>query len=115
MAWAFLSDIFCSNKSLKKVLQLIFLGKLLNFQPIGSDGTGSDEENLENDRVNSDFDEDYAFAAALVRAAQNPAFGWEDNIFNGGYRELDSDFFLKEPSSGIGFFLSGSMSIILKN
>ena len=63
---------------------------------------------MENDRVNSNFDEDYAFAAAMVHAAQNPAFGWEDNIFNGGYRELDSDFFLKEPSSGIGliFFLT---------
>ena len=98
---------------LRKTLKILFLvlisWKLLNFQSIGSDGTSSDEENLENDRVNSNFDEDY------------PAFGWEDNIFNGGYRELDSDFFLKEPPSGIapsgriGLFLSGSMSIILKN
>ena len=35
----------------------LYLDFLLNFQPIGSDGTISDEENFENDRVESDFDD----------------------------------------------------------
>ena len=90
---------------------------LLNFQPIGSDGTSSDEDNFENDRVESDFDDASTSSDEDEHDddLQDEYIEWEYYIFDEGYRKLDSDFFLKEPSSGIGLFLSGSMSIILKN
>ena len=79
---------------------------LLNFQPVGSDGTISDEDNFENDRVESDFDDASTSSGEdeYDDDLQEEYIDWQDYIFNEGYRELDSDFFLKEPSSGIGLF-----------
>ena len=54
---------------------------LLNFQPIGSDGTISDHSSVTGPYIS---DEEYYV------------------FFHEGNTELDSDFFLKEPSSGIG-------------
>ena len=83
----------------------LYLDFLLNFQPIGSDGTISDEENFENDREENDFN--YVLTSSdedeYYNYLQDPD-NWETYIFHEGYRELDSDFFLKEPSSGIGLF-----------
>ena len=91
------------RKNIGKIVIFGLEWNLLYFQPIGSDGTSSDEENFENDRVESDFDvastssEENDHLDGLMRLAF-----WPYEIFNVRYRELDSDFFLKEPSSGIG-------------
>ena len=62
----------------------------------------SDEENFENDRVESDFEDASTSSEDLDENFQDQDNDWHYDIFNEGYRELDSDFFLKEPSSGIG-------------
>ena len=92
--------------SLKSLHYCIIITRfLLNFQPFGSDGTISDEENFENHREENDFDDVSSSSDedGYYNYLQDPDH-WEDYIFYRGYRELDSDFFLKEPSSGIGLF-----------
>ena len=95
----------------KNVGKIVIFGlewNLLYFQPIGSDGTSSDEENFGNDRVENDFDdastssEENDHLDEYDENFQDQDDDWPYKIFNGRYRELDSDFFLKEPSSGIG-------------
>ena len=80
--------------------------KLVYFQPIGSDSTSSGDENFENDRVESDFsDASTSLDDDEYDEYLHDQYDWTDDIFGVElYRELDSDFFLKEPSSGIGWF-----------
>ena len=76
---------------------------------MGSDGTISDEENFENDSVESDFDDASTSSDEFEYDEYLPDqyIHYNDGLFERGYRELDSDFFLKEPSSGIGLFFPG--------
>ena len=83
---------------------------------MGSDGTISDEENFENDSVESDFD-DASTSSDEDEYGYNHGYRSSDedvllvgDMFSEGYnlyREVDSDSFLKEPSSGIGLFFPG--------
>ena len=82
---------------------------------MGSDGTISDEENFDNDRVDRDVDD-----ASISSAEDESDLYFQDQyinstygILNDGYRELDSDFFLKEPYSGIVLFFLTKTSINL--
>ena len=75
---------------------------------MGSDGTISDEENFENDSVENDFDD--ASTSSDEDEYYNQWWYIVEDMFSEGYnlyREVDSDSFLKEPSSGIGLFFPG--------